>query len=75
MTRFTELIQFGKIQNVGGLELSAEKNLMFHWRKISNFALTKNKYIYIYRLKKKDIDNYFLSQKFLLFVLSLQFTE
>ena len=48
MTRFTELIQFGKIQNVGGLELSAEKNLMFHWRKISNFALTKNKYIYIY---------------------------
>ena len=49
MTRFTELIQFGKIQNVGGLELSAEKNLMFHWRKISNFALTKKKiYIYIY---------------------------
>ena len=36
---------FGKIQNVGEKELSEEKNLVFHWRKISYFA-----FIYIFLL-------------------------
>ena len=36
---------FGKIQNVGGPELSEEKNLVFHWRKISHFV-----FIYIFLL-------------------------
>ena len=31
---------FGKIRNVGGLELSEEKTLVFHWRKISYFVFT-----------------------------------
>ena len=34
-TGFAELMQF--IQNVGVPELSEEKNLVFHWRKISHF--------------------------------------
>ena len=39
VTRFAELIyNFGKIQNVGGTELSEEKKLVFHWRKISYSA-------------------------------------
>ena len=36
---------FGKIQNVGETELSEEKNLVFHWRKISYFV-----FIYIFPL-------------------------
>ena len=31
---------FSKIQNVGGLELSEEKNLVFHWTNISYFGST-----------------------------------
>ena len=31
---------FGKIQNVGGLELSEGKKLVFHWRKISYLIFT-----------------------------------
>ena len=63
-TRFTELIEFSKIQNVGGLELSEEKILVFHWRKISYFFFTHthtHTHIYTYiiyiickRLKKTD---------------------
>ena len=38
------LYTFGKIQNLGGPKLSEEKNLVFHWRKISYFHFT---YIYL----------------------------
>ena len=34
------LYGLGKIQNVGGPELSDEKKLLFHWKKISYFVLT-----------------------------------
>ena len=47
------------MQNVGGLEFSEEKNLVFHWRKISYFVFTQahkhththTSYIYIYNIK------------------------
>ena len=54
------LYSFGKIQNVGEKELSEEKNLVFHWRKISYFAfiyilalvlLLISSFIYIYIIK------------------------
>ena len=42
-TRFTELIRFGKIQNVGGLELSAEKKFDVPLEKDFKFCFDKIK--------------------------------
>ena len=40
---------FGRIQNVGETELSKEKSLVFHWRKISYLVyIYINIYIYMY---------------------------
>ena len=37
-TRIGELLRFGKIQKLREIELSVEKNLVLHWRKISYFV-------------------------------------
>ena len=38
---------FGKIQNVGETELSEQKSLVFHWRKISYFVFIHTYILYI----------------------------
>ena len=57
---------FGKIQNVGEKELSEEKNLVFHWRKVSYFVFIHIFPLVLLLISSFQIHNLKLAQRFIL---------
>ena len=57
---------FGKIQNVGKTEVSEEKNLVFHWRKVSYFVFIHIFPLVLLLISSFQIHNIKLARRFLL---------